>query len=165
MHAAPVYEQKEILIMRQLFHPNVVRVHCAFVEGEQLWIVMPLLMGGKSRLHAQAELTNHHKYIKYRCFRYSFSLTHAGSCAAIIKRQFPNGFKDEALIATILKSCLQGLEYFHKDSLIHRDIKAGNILIGEQGDVQLADFGVAGALIEGGDRKNERTLARLHKLQ
>ena len=33
-------------------------------------------------------------------------------------------------------------------------MKAGNILISAQGDVQLADFGVAGTLLEQGDRKN-----------
>lgn len=42
------------------------------------------------------------------------------------------------------------------NSFIHRDIKAGNILISGSGAVQLADFGVAGTLMEGGDRKKNR---------
>lgn len=79
-----------------------------------------------------------------------------GSCAAIMKQLHPTGFKDEALIATILKEALQGLQYFHKDGRIHRDIKAGNILIGADGSVELADFGVAGTLMENGDRKKQR---------
>ena len=83
-------------------------------------------------------------------------LLHAGSCAAIMKAISPAGFKDEPLLATILAHTLQGLQYLHKDGRIHRDVKAGNILIGSAGDVQLADFGVAGTLMENGDRKKNR---------
>jgi serine/threonine-protein kinase OSR1/STK39 len=73
-----------------------------------------------------------------------------------MKQIAANGFKDEVLIATILREALQGLQYFHKDGRIHRDIKAGNILIGQDGNVELADFGVAGTLMENGDRKKIR---------
>ena len=83
-------------------------------------------------------------------------LLQAGSCASLMKLLAPSGFKDEALIATILRETLQGLMYFHKDGRIHRDLKAGNILIGAHGEVQLADFGVAGTLMENGDRKKNR---------
>jgi serine/threonine-protein kinase OSR1/STK39 len=83
-------------------------------------------------------------------------LLDAGSCAQLIKQFAPTGFKDEGLIATILKESLQGLVYFHKDGHIHRDLKAGNILIRRNGDVLLADFGVAGTLMENGDRKKNR---------
>ena len=83
-------------------------------------------------------------------------LLQAGSCAAIMKQIAPKGFKDDALLATILYNTLCGLAYLHKDGRIHRDVKAGNILIGGQGDVQLADFGVAGTLMENGDRKKHR---------
>lgn len=78
------------------------------------------------------------------------------SVADGIKAQCPRGIKDEVLLATILKFCLQGLNYFHKDGFIHRDIKAGNVLLSDAGEVQLADFGVAGKLIEEGDRKAQR---------
>ena len=83
-------------------------------------------------------------------------LLQAGSCASIMKQIAPQGMKDEALLATILYFTLQGLQYLHKDGRIHRDVKAGNILIGAGGEVQLADFGVAGTLMENGDRKKNR---------
>ena len=83
-------------------------------------------------------------------------LLQAGSCAAVMKQLQPRGLKDEALLATVLSFTLQGLQYLHKDGRIHRDVKAGNILIGGAGEVQLADFGVAGTLMENGDRKKNR---------
>lgn len=79
-----------------------------------------------------------------------------GSCADIMKNNFPKGYDDEVLIATILKETLTGIEYFHKEGRIHRDVKAGNILISQEGEVQMGDFGVAGTLIEAGDRKRSR---------
>ncbi|KAI3995023.1 hypothetical protein MKX01_037920 [Papaver californicum] len=63
-----------------------------------------------------------------------------GSCLHIMKSAFPEGLK-EAVIATILREVLRGLESIHQHGDIHRDMKAGNILVDSCGAIKLADFG------------------------
>mmetsp|Transcript_433 Transcript_433/g.774 ORF Transcript_433/g.774 Transcript_433/m.774 type:complete len:314 (+) Transcript_433:303-1244(+) len=53
---------------------------------------------------------------------------------------------EEDAICHIAASVLLGLEYLHATNLIHRDIKAGNILLTFSGQAKLADFGVAARL-------------------
>lgn len=78
-----------------------------------------------------------------------------GSCLDIMKTGFREGF-EEPIIATILAQALRGLDYLHKNGHIHRDFKAGNLLMDEEGAVQLADFGVSSCLSEDVDRRGVR---------
>ncbi|KAI9225130.1 hypothetical protein BC828DRAFT_435749 [Blastocladiella britannica] len=79
----------------------------------------------------------------------------AGSVLDIMKSAYPRGI-DETSTATILKQALQGLAYLHANSHIHRDIKAGNILLSETGVAMLADFGVS-ASMEAAESRGMRT--------
>lgn len=53
---------------------------------------------------------------------------------------------NEAEMSAVLRDTLKGLRYLHLLKKIHRDIKAGNILLNTEGHAKLADFGVAGQL-------------------
>lgn len=78
-----------------------------------------------------------------------------GSCLHIIKSAFPEGF-EEPVIATLLREVLKALVYLHFHGHIHRDVKAGNILLDTIGSVKLADFGVAACMFDTGDRQRSR---------
>lgn len=49
-------------------------------------------------------------------------------------------------IKKVIKQLLEGLYYLHISKILHRDIKAANILITKTGTLKLADFGLARAL-------------------
>uniref|UniRef100_A0AAR2LNI4 non-specific serine/threonine protein kinase n=1 Tax=Pygocentrus nattereri TaxID=42514 RepID=A0AAR2LNI4_PYGNA len=76
----------------------------------------------------------------------------AGSVSDIIRQRNKTLGEDE--IAAILQSTLKGLEYLHFMRKIHRDIKAGNILLNSEGQAKLADFGVAGQLTDTMAKRN-----------
>ncbi|XWS30361.1 hypothetical protein CRYUN_Cryun24cG0110700 [Craigia yunnanensis] len=78
-----------------------------------------------------------------------------GSCLHIMKSAYPEGF-EEPVIATLLCEVLKALVYLHAHGHIHRDVKAGNILIDYNGAVKLADFGVSACMFETGDRQRSR---------
>ncbi|KAL1141273.1 hypothetical protein V6Z11_A11G017500 [Gossypium hirsutum] len=78
-----------------------------------------------------------------------------GSCLHLMKIAYPEGFEEPA-IGSILKETLKALDYLHRQGHIHRDVKAGNILLDNNGTVKLADFGVSACMFDSGDRQRSR---------
>ncbi|GMI85364.1 hypothetical protein like AT4G24100 [Hibiscus trionum] len=79
----------------------------------------------------------------------------AGSCFHAMKSAHPNGL-EEIEICFILKETLTALDYLHRQGHIHRDVKAGNILLDNNGAVKLSDFGVSACMFDSGDRQRCR---------
>lgn len=105
----------------------------------------------------------------YRCnLQIVMEYCGAGSVSDIMRLRKKTLQEDE--IATILSDTLKGLEYLHLRRKIHRDIKAGNILLNNEGHAKLADFGVAGQLTvsyrerEGGRVSRSRSKSKLNSL-
>jgi serine/threonine protein kinase len=112
--------QKEIAILRDCSHPNIVRYYGSCRAADALWIAMEYCAGGSVS-----------------------DVMHA------LERPL-----EESMIAYICGEALKGLTYLHSNGRVHRDIKCGNILLTEQGDVKLADFGVAAQLTSTLSRRN-----------
>ncbi|CAK9014418.1 Serine/threonine-protein kinase OSR1 (Oxidative stress-responsive 1 protein) [Durusdinium trenchii] len=111
---------QEVRVMLLSKNPSVLRAYACFVVKRSLWLVMPLMRKGS-------------------CLRIMRVMKRAG---------LGEGMKED-WIATILKATLIGLEYFHKQGKVHRDIKASNLLMDSDGSVMISDFGVAGWLPSG----------------
>ncbi|KAG1678629.1 hypothetical protein FOA52_012636 [Chlamydomonas sp. UWO 241] len=72
-----------------------------------------------------------------------------GSVLHIMKYGHPEGL-EEIATATIMRDVLRALDYVHRQGSIHRDVKAGNILVNKDGQVYLGDFGVATSMERNG---------------
>lgn len=123
--------QMEVRAMKMNRHENVLDLYCCFVVSSDLWLVMPMMDKGSC-------------YFVLRSLR-KMGRIHDGE-----------GLPEDC-IATIMRELLQGLDYIHGQGQIHRDVKAGNILLNSEGRVAIADFGVAGWMTEAGAR-GERQL-------
>lgn len=77
--------RKEIAILSASHHKNIVRDLASFIEGNYLWLVMPLLDAG-----SVLDVLKH-----------------------TFKKTGVRGIQDESVIASILKEVLEGLAYVH----------------------------------------------------
>jgi len=106
--------KKEIEILKKCSHPNIVRYFGCCEKGKE------------------------HR----REFWILMDFCGLGSLADMLPK-LPEQHFNERLLGAILASSLNGLIYLHVFGVVHRDIKAANIMVTEQGDVKLADFGVS----------------------
>ena len=105
------------------------------------------------RLHEEVsfwEKSNHKSMLKYYGYFidghdlwFLTELMEGGSCYDIINYSYNRGFKDEVLIATVLHEVVDLLVYLHKNNQVHKQIRSSNIFFSKNGEVKVADFGLA----------------------
>jgi serine/threonine-protein kinase OSR1/STK39 len=124
--------RSEVQALRLSSHPNVLACYTAFVNDRSLWLVTQLMRKGSSLycLHTARQLL----------------------------QQRNTRIPMEDHITYILHETILGLQYIHENGQIHRDVKAGNILLDGNGRVRIADFGVSGWLVnEGAQQEKAKT--------
>ncbi|OCF45662.1 STE/STE20/FRAY protein kinase [Kwoniella heveanensis CBS 569] len=140
---------KETRMLTLCRHPNVLRILSTFTlppDHARIAIVTPLIPGGslaglmdwRSRLITTPK-THHFPVFRLAHRKRDDEEDEYGSGSS-------QGRLQEEEIKCVVKQVLEGLSYLHANGFLHRDLKAGNLLIDEDGTVLLADFGVGGDL-------------------
>ena len=111
----PITALREIMIMKKCNHENLLQI-LEIVTSKSL-------------------IKNQKKQNVYLVFEY---MEHDLSGLALAKYSF-----DLPQIKYIMYQILKGVQYLHKNNIIHRDIKCANILINNKGKVKIGDFGLA----------------------
>ncbi|KND02754.1 STE/STE11/CDC15 protein kinase [Spizellomyces punctatus DAOM BR117] len=131
VYSGLVTETGEVVAVKQLRLSNIAKPDLTLITGE---------------IDLLKEL-NHANIVQYLGFvktpeylNIIMEYCENGSLSNICRRfgRFP-----EHLVALYIAQVLEGLVYLHEQGVIHRDIKAANILTTKKGQVKLADFGIA----------------------
>ncbi|KAF8898428.1 kinase-like domain-containing protein [Infundibulicybe gibba] len=88
-------------------------------------------------------------------------LMNKGSAADVMRYGWPGGMEED-VVRCILNQALQGLNYLHTNGFIHRDIKAANLLMDEDGTVLLGDLGVAANLADDDSNLSSTRSPQIH---
>eukprot|EP01125_Pyxidicula_operculata_P009907 TRINITY_DN325_c0_g1_i1.p1 TRINITY_DN325_c0_g1~~TRINITY_DN325_c0_g1_i1.p1 ORF type:complete len:393 (+),score=114.46 TRINITY_DN325_c0_g1_i1:932-2110(+) len=101
--------EKEIEVLKQCKHPNIVAYYGTKVQGEEVWIIM--------------------------------DYCGVGSIKDVMK--ISKDTLSERQAQYVIQCTVKGLVHIHMKNILHLDIKCANILMTDDGDVKLADFGVS----------------------
>uniref|UniRef100_A0A2K5PRE6 Cyclin-dependent kinase 5 n=1 Tax=Cebus imitator TaxID=2715852 RepID=A0A2K5PRE6_CEBIM len=101
---------REICLLKELKHKNIVRLHDVLHSDKKLTLVFEF-------------------------------------CDQDLKKYFDscNGDLDPEIVKSFLFQLLKGLGFCHSRNVLHRDLKPQNLLINRNGELKLADFGLARA--------------------
>ncbi|RDW70237.1 hypothetical protein BP5796_08634 [Coleophoma crateriformis] len=114
----PITALREIKLLKLLSHPNVLKLEEMAVE------------------HHQKSTDKRKRAIMYMVTPY---MDH--DLSGLLEN--PSVTFTEPQIKCYLLQLLEGLRYLHDNHILHRDMKAANLLINNQGILQIADFGLA----------------------
>ncbi|TAQ90387.1 hypothetical protein B7494_g1283 [Chlorociboria aeruginascens] len=114
----PITALREIKLLKLLSHPNILKLEEMAVE------------------HHQKSTDKRKRAIMYMVTPY---MDH--DLSGLLEN--PNVHFTEPQIKCYMLQLLEGLRYLHDNRILHRDMKAANLLINNRGILQIADFGLA----------------------
>lgn len=119
--------RREVALLGALQHPHVVRYYGGAAVGAQFWIVMEYCECG-----TLADVL---------ALRQTSTVAPSSSPAMGI---------DEPALRVLTGDVVSGLAYLHEQGILHKDIKAANILLTRRAMAKLADFGTSQHVHSGG---------------
>lgn len=117
----PITALREIKLLKMLSHPNILRLEEMVVERQPV----------DEKIKKGTKRATLYMVTPYMDHDLSGMLTN------------PNIHLTEPQIKCYLQQLLEGVRYLHDSRILHRDMKAANILINNKGLLQIADFGLA----------------------
>lgn len=117
----PITAMREITILKRLNHKNILRITDMVYEE-------PKVSNPKDLIHQRG------------CF-YTVSPYMSSDLVGLLTN--PRILISLAAIKCFMMQLLEGVKFIHANNLLHRDIKAANILISNEGILKIGDFGLA----------------------
>lgn len=132
----PITALREIRILKILSHPNIIQLLEMAVERKSMWRGERWIAG---RGHADGGTEE--RVISPRGTMYMITPYMEHDLAGLLENKDVE-FKDP-LVKCYLLQLLEGTKYLHENQILHRDMKAANLLIDNRGVLRIADFGLA----------------------
>uniref|UniRef100_H2YPI0 non-specific serine/threonine protein kinase n=1 Tax=Ciona savignyi TaxID=51511 RepID=H2YPI0_CIOSA len=127
---------REVRIMKHLDHPNIVKLYEVIENSKQLLLVMEYANGGEVFDYLVAHGRMKEKEARAK-FRQCFCVTHGLS--------IPLNTKCDKISNSIVSS----VQYLHSKKIVHRDLKAENLLLDADMNIKIADFGFSNEFTPG----------------
>ena len=117
----PITAMREITILKQLNHQNILSIQDMIFE--------------------EPKMNNRADIITTRGSFYTVTPYMSSDLVGLLEN--PKIKLELGQVKCIMQQLLTGIQYVHNQKFLHRDIKAANILIGQDGVLKIADFGLA----------------------
>ena len=137
--------KREIAIMKKLIHPNVLKLFEVLDDPKvkKLYLVLEYMKKG--------DLIN---FLKTKKEQNEQALAGEGASSNEAKKNSGNTITPlhDVELWNIFRQAGAGIKYLHYQNVIHGDIKPQNLLVGEDGVVKIADFGISAMIHASGQK-------------